>query len=492
VAEVCGRLDGIPLAIELAASRLNVLSPEQLLARLDDRFQLLTGSSRSAPLRHKTLRAAVDWSYELLSDREKRLFARLAVFAGEFTLPAAEDVGSGDGLDSAEVFELLAHLTDKSLVVSDMKDGMVRYRLLETLRQYATHRLRESGEYETARTRHLDFLLRLAEASNAHLGFFLLDAQTSDWLREIEPEEDNVRAALEWSELLPDGVERGQRLAAALHWYWLVRGRFTEARGRLERLLERDGAAPAVRAQALTVAGYLAFWQGDFTAVPVLLEESRRLALAANAPSLAAFAQCGLGAAASGRGEHRLARSMLEAALASARDLGDCWVEAFGLHFLAQCATNMGDFLLAASLLQECIDLLKYLGGNRGGAAFSLLHLGRLARQRADLPEARSRILDGLRLFADIGDRRGIAYALVGMAGLAVAEGDMRHAAHLFGASDTLLSAGGPFLELALRTEHDRDLAAARAALGEDLFTTLWTAGRDLSLQQTIAMSTPA
>jgi non-specific serine/threonine protein kinase len=248
--------------------------------------------------------------------------------------------------------------------------------------------LRESGQYEAARSRHLDYFVRLVEGTGTHLGFFRSDAVMSVWLNRIEREEDNLRVALEWTELRMDAVERGQRLAGALHWFWFVRGRFTEGRGRLERLLAAAGAAPGSRMRALVAAGYLAFWKGDFTAAQPLLAESVLLCQASGEPGWAAFALCGLGAAASGRGEHALARSQLESALAAARRIDDRWVVAFALHFLAQCATNSGEVTLASSLLQECIGLLAQLGGNRGGTAFSLLHLARLAQQRGDLPMA--------------------------------------------------------------------------------------------------------
>jgi non-specific serine/threonine protein kinase len=331
--------------------------------------------------------------------------------------------------------------------------------------------------------------MRLAEGTNAHLGFFQADAVMATWLNRIQADEDNLRAALEWSELRVDAGESGQRLAGALHWFWFVRGRFTEGGGRLERLLERRGVAPEVRARALVAAGYLAFWKGDFTGAPPLLSESVTLCRALEKPEWAAFALCGLGAAASGRGEHVLARAHLDAALAAARRIEDRWVTAFALHFLAQSATNTGDIALASSLLQECVGILEHLGGNKGGTAFSLLHLGRLARQHGDLPLARNRVLDALRLFAELEDRRGIAYALVGLAGVSLAAGDSGAAAYLFGASETLRAAGGPFLEVALRAEVDRDLAAAHAALGDDEFSAVWTAGRSAPLDQTIAVA---
>jgi non-specific serine/threonine protein kinase len=184
-----------------------------------------------------------------------------------------------------------------------------------------------------------------------------------------------------------------------------------------------------------------------------------------------------------------LARSQLDAALAAARQIEDRWVTAFALHFLAQSAANTGEVALASSLLQECIGMLEQLGGNKGGTAFSLLHLGRLARQHGDLAMARNRVRDALRLFAELDDRRGIAYALVGLAGVSLAAGDGRAAAYLFGASDTLQAAGGPFLDSALRAEVDRDLAAVHAALGDDDFTAVWRAGRSAPLDQTIAVA---
>jgi len=195
-------------------------------------------------------------------------------------------------------------------------------------------------------------------------------------------------------------------------------------------------------------AGFLAFWRGDFTAAPRLLQASLSGSPAPSGFGLAVFAQCGLGAAASGRGEHSLARSGLGTALADARDIDDRWVTAFARHFLAHNATNTNDVVLAISLLDECIDLLERLGGNEGGVAYSLSHLGRLSRRYGEPPIARRWFLDALRFFTDIGDMRGIAYALVGLAGAAVPAGEVREAAQLFGATDTLRSVGGPFREV--------------------------------------------
>jgi predicted ATPase len=269
VAQVCCRLDGIPLAIELAAARVKVLSVEKIAQLLDDRFRLLTGGSRTALPRQQTLRALIDWSYDLLSEPERRLLCRLAVFAGGWTLEAASAVGIGDPIEEPEVLDLLTALVERSLVVYEGQEE--RYRLLETVRQYGRDRLRESGEGEAVRRRHHDFFLTLAEEEGSKLG----GPEQLQVLDRLEREHDNLRAALAWSGAQGQG-EAGLRLAAALWHFWQVRGYVGEGRENLAGMLALPGAQArtAARAQALHGAGLLASHQGDHRAARALLEES--------------------------------------------------------------------------------------------------------------------------------------------------------------------------------------------------------------------------
>jgi predicted ATPase len=274
VANVCRRLDGVPLALELAAARVRVLDVEQIAARLDDRFRLLVGGGRTVPPRQQTLRAAVDWSYELLSHHERRMFERLAVFAGGWTLEAAETVCSGEGVEASEVLDLLSQLVDKSLVLAEASaEGAVRYRMLDVLRQYAQERFATSGAAQQTARRHAEYYLGLAERADPEL----TGPAQQVWLRRLEQEHENLRAVLQRS-LEGGDVEEGLLLAAALGRFWWAHGHFSEGRRWLEGVLpaaRMSGAALAAsRATALAFAGGLARDQGDTSRGRVLLEEA--------------------------------------------------------------------------------------------------------------------------------------------------------------------------------------------------------------------------
>src|SRR5258705_7079944 len=259
LASICYRLDGIPLAIELAAPRLVSMSVKELNQRLDERFALLTGGSRAALPRHRTLRSMIDWSYDLLTSSEQAMLSRVSVFAGGWTLATAEQVCTGNGIDAPEVIDLLASLADKNLVLADEKQGTTRYRMLETVRQYAQDRLRESGEEAQWRNRHLASFLGLAEEAFPELR----GPSPQAWLDRLAAEHDNLRAALGWS--AATNPERGLHLAASIYRFWFIRGHLTEGREWYARLLEalpRDTVI-ADRARALNNAGILARVQGD-------------------------------------------------------------------------------------------------------------------------------------------------------------------------------------------------------------------------------------
>ena len=261
VAQVCYRLDGIPLAIELAAARIRVLSAEQISSRLDDSFRLLTGGGRSALAHQRTLRTAMDWSHELLSEEEQAMLRRLSVFAGGFTLEAAETVGTGEGIEGDEILDLLASLVDKSLVLVDQQEE-IRYRLLETVRQYGREKLEESGEAERVRRRHANYYLALAEEAERGLS----GSDQAPWLARLETEHDNLRAALRWS-LGGGEAEPGLGLAAALWSFWYTRGHLSEGRRWLESAVFENGRLRTrTKARALGGAGYIALFQGEYEA----------------------------------------------------------------------------------------------------------------------------------------------------------------------------------------------------------------------------------
>jgi non-specific serine/threonine protein kinase len=268
VVEICRRLDGIPLAIELAAARLNVLSVDQISVRLNDRFRLLTGGSRTAVARQRTLEATIDWSYDLLSETERTVLCRLSVFPGGWTLEAAEDVCAGDGIDQDTMLELLSHLVDKSLIIVDAEaGGERRYHFLETVRQYGRERLVRSGDAERVRDRHLSFFSELVRRAEPELQ----KADQVSWLNRLQREYDNVRSALDWC---LERSDTGLELAAALTWFWIKRGYFAEGRQWLERALLATESSGRLRAKALNSLSCMAVFQADYATTLTRADES--------------------------------------------------------------------------------------------------------------------------------------------------------------------------------------------------------------------------
>ena len=521
IAQVCNRLDGIPLAVELAAVRVKALSVEQIAARLDDRFRLLTGGSRTGLPHHQTLRAAIDWSHNLLSDPERTMFRRLAVFAGGFTLEAAEAVCGGDGIDASEVFDLLLRLVDKSLVVVEQHDDNARYRMLESVQQYGRDRLREAGEAETMRRPHRDWYLEFAERAEP----MLVDAKQPAWLNRLEVEHPNLRAALTYS-VESGGTDEALRLVGALWRFWAVRGYFEEARRWLEAALKGSGdASPGFRAKALNAAGYVALSRGDPRTARSMLEESLSLHRQLGAPAGIAIALSNLGATALQQGDLATARSFLEESLAIRRQLGDRVDIAVSLNELGGAVLEQGDYATARSLLEESLMLRRQLGDTAGMAvllnnvglvairqgdyavaqsylreslrlsgevgdqwlnAAVLDTLGDLARAQGDDGEAQSAYRESLAIYRRLADHRGIAHCLRGLAAVAGMRGQHRRAAQIFAASEALREADHAALSQSERDEDDRYVAAARAGLGEGAFGEAWTEGRAMTLDRAI------
>jgi len=384
--QVCRRLDGIPLAIELAAARVKTLRVEQIAARLDDRFRLLTGGSRTALPRQQTLRALIDWSYNLLTEPERTLLRRLSVFAGGWTLEAAQAVGG----DEAEALELLAQLVNKSLVVAERQPGAeARYALLETIRQYACEKLAESGEGEPTRRQHLAYFLQLAQRAEPHF----YDAGQTEWFQKIEDEHENIRAALEWS--LQREVASGQQLALALWWAWKISGHASEGYQWLGRMLAATaGAETLTQAQLLSGWGWLAVEVGDFVSAQKHSEES----------------------------------------VALFRQLGDEASAAFPLATLGWVFSNQPDFRKANRLLEESQALLRR-AGNRWGLAHVLNMQGTTAEIEGNLAQAEQLYEEGLAISQEIGDREGQGWAAFTLGGLAETKGEFSRASELYSAA---------------------------------------------------------
>jgi predicted ATPase/DNA-binding CsgD family transcriptional regulator len=430
MAEICRRLDGVPLAIELAATRLKVLSAEQLASRLDDRFQLLVSGSRTAPGRHQTLRATLDWSYQLLSERERALLRRLSVFAGGWTVAAAESVASGDGIDASQVIGLLEQLLDKSLVTIDNQSAeRVRFRFLETIRQYAWERLLESAELDAVRSRHLAWCVELA-----------LDVQPPGmhhpWhAHDSLQERDNLRAALLWA-IHEEDAAAGLRVAVVLAHLWYMQGHYSEGRARLAELLALPSSAtsPEVRASALTWAGFLAYCQGELKTAQDLLATSLELYSDLGNDERTAVCLHQLGNVVRFRGDLDAARPLLERASEINLRLGHPMRAAMNLALVAQVLYEKGDFARAEALNNQSSSSLE-LAGPGWGTVLTLCMQGRLAGARGDRLTARRRLEESVDLGQQLGISRGVVWSLYFLAHHDLTQGNARRAREEFAES---------------------------------------------------------
>jgi non-specific serine/threonine protein kinase len=483
VAQVCYRLDGIPLAIELAAARAKVLPVEQIADRLDDSFVLLSAGGRTAMPRHRTLHATMDWSYELLLDEERILFRRLPVFAGGFTLEAAESVCTGAGLERDEVLELLSHLVDKSLVIMREEGGEGRYRLLETVRQYGREKLSESDEAEQFRDRHAGYYLALAEEAEPELK----GARQVAWLELLEQEHDNLRAAMAW--LLGRGeLEEAARLGWALWLFWGIRAHFAEGRRWMELALSARGrvAMPAsARAKALYVAGMMANYQGEHRSAEPLVEESLELFKELEDKPGTAWALSNASFAALGQGHHQRATTLIEESVHLFLEVEEKWGAAIQLCFLAVAWRDRGDHGRAKRLAERGLALSREVGERQASSA-ALYTLATLAQAEGDHERARDLFEEGLTVSAELGNEADVAHCLEGLASIAGAEGSIARAACLWGAEEALLEKieAAVYTYVPHRSLHRSRVATARARLGEEAFATAWAEGRAMSLEQ--------
>ena len=430
VLHLCRRLDGIPLAIELAAALVRTRPLDVIAAGLEDRFQMLVGGSRTVMPRQQTLRATVDWSHDLLTDGERRLLRRLSVFAGSFSTDAAEAVCADDDGGSS-VSGLLAALTDKSLVILDSEGVGGRYRLLETVRAYAAQRLVEAGEDHALRMRHRDWCLALVVAAREHL---FGGPQQGEWLARLDRDHDNVRAALEWSRIHADPPDAQLRMAAGIWRFWEIRGYLAEGRRWLESALAvTRGEVSETRANALTAAGILAFMQGDNAASFGLHEESVALHRSLNDPPSLAYALSNVGNVATELGDLEAARAYHQEAASIHGSLGNDAQQAGASLHLAEIIDRQGNVEGARALFESTLENLERLteGSSNGQRAFAtwLLSYGlamyaSAVLKRGDWPLARTLALRSLFLYRRLGDGREEARILALLADVSEAQGD--------------------------------------------------------------------
>jgi predicted ATPase/class 3 adenylate cyclase len=483
VLQICRRLDGIPLAIELAAARVRVLTAEQIAARLDDRFRLLTGGKRTGLRRQQTLQAAIDWSHDLLTADERVLLRRLAVFAGGWTLAAAESVGGAEPVDAEHVLDVLTSLVDKSLVLADAQGAEERYRLLETVRQYAEDKLLTSGEAVAVRERHAQHYLALAEWDRRPRRL------TAVQIDQLDAEYDNLRAALRWMVEVGD-AEAGLRLCGSLTSFWYIRGFPGEGRAWLAEVLALPAAAMPTpgRAGALVAAARLAWHQDDPAAARAACAEAVAILRARGDAGELAHALATLGRAMLAQGDYDAAQVVLEEALALGRASGDTGAIRHVLEVRFQLAYYQGDYALARALVEEQLALVQAAGHASGRRGPALNWLGHIAVAEGDYARARACYLESLaarQAFAFFGV--GLAFTLSGCANLTAALGKHTRAARLAGAAARLCEADGVPPQRVQEAGIAARLDASRRAIGEAAFASAWAEGQALSRDEAVA-----
>jgi len=495
IAAICVRLDGLPLALELAAARLKLLSLPALLERLSHRLAVLTGGPRDLPARQRTLRATLVWSYDLLSPEEQRLFRLCSVFVRGCQLQAVEALSAALGGESVQVLDGVTSLLDKHLLqLSDQGSSGPRILMLETIREYALEAASALGELAAARRAHATYYLALAEETESHV----FTREQQQWLGRMEQEHDNVRAALAWS------VERGEdrerreiawRLAGALQLFWVVFGYVREGRRFVERVLESDeGITAPVRAKALNGAGWLAMWQGEYARAEGLCQESLELYRELHDARGMGLALYRLGWIASMRDNYARASTVLEESLACYRAVGDQTRLAFSLVALAFTALRHPDQSESPRVraqLEESLALFR-AARLRLYISYVLYQLGRVTARLGDLPAAYAYYQESLALFQELDDQGSLAACLEGWGAVVARQGDAAWAARLWGKAEMLRAAGGPSDLFNLpatpeeQADQERMRAVVRAQLGEQAYAQALAEGRAITPAQAL------
>jgi predicted ATPase len=508
VAEICRRLEGLPLAIELAAARIRLLPPDAMLARLDRRLRLLVGGPRDLPQRQQTPRDAITWSYDLLDDAEQTVFRRLGIFAGEFSLDAAETVCTADvgdehrslgGTETATVLasashvpasnllDILGSLLAKNLLRQERTAGEPRFTMLETIREYAREQLEASGELATARDRCAVFFLALAEEAAQKL----LGRDQLVWLERLDTELDQLRAVFGWSRAGEIDAEIGLRLAGALVMYWEFRGFAIEGYDWVTAMLALPGASArtVARARALHSAAFIVAMRGDFAAQRALAQESTAIFQEAGH-----LQEAGRALAEQAVGETRLgnvvvARTHLEKSVEIAREHGDQWGLTFALLQLGAIAYHDADLTAARQFREEAASVARVLG-DRHTLGLALAGLALVAHSQENYDESEKLYHEALLVSSELKDQWVMPRALGGLAGAAVLAANYERAAWLFGATAAMRDVSRTSeAARAFRVAYERHEAEARAILGEETFAAAWAAGRAMSLEQAVAFA---
>lgn len=479
VVQICRRLDGLPLAIEFAVACLMVLSVEQIAARLDDRFRLLTAGTTKTLARQQTLQATLDWSYDLLTENERALLRRISVFAGGWTLEAAEAVCAGNGIESADVLSLLSQLIGKSLVVADTRNEEARYSLLETVRQYAQHKLEEKGEADCMGGAHRDWYLAFVE----HAAPRTRGRDAERWLARLETEHDNLRAALAWSKGEPDGADAELLLAGALHWFWYLRGYWNEAREAIQHALERWNDVPCLgMTRALRGATHLAYRQGDYASAVAFGEKGVALCRQLNDQENGALLLAWLAGVATDQGDYARATALFEESFSLCEALQQPVTTAIALANWGALVRRQGDYDRATVLLTKARDQARN-AGDKAAIAATAYYLGMDTLHQNHHNRAAEYLRESLRVSGEMKHKWWItAVSLGGLARVYLERRCYETAARLYGAADALHEILGSHPSPLAQTER----AATRAALGTKPFEVAWREGRAMTLEQAI------
>jgi non-specific serine/threonine protein kinase len=478
VAEICYRLDGLPLAIELAAARIKLFPPQDLLRRLEQPLALLTGGAADQPLRQQTLRNTVDWSHALLTREEQALFARLSVFAGGCTVEAAEAVCNPE--EESNLLEGLASLVDKSLVQRQGEEE-ARFGMLETIRQYAVEQLVERGERDLLRRRHAEYFVVVAEEEEPERS----GGGQARQLARLELEHDNLRAALTWC--LEEGSELGVRIGANLGVFWEVRGHLSEGRHWLEAVLAvpaREGDA-RLRSWALSATGNLAHRQGDFRRATELHEGALHLRREISDTLGVAGSLFNLARVARMQGEDQRAQELYEESLCFYREMGNTRGTAMVLNGLGIVMERQGEHERARTLYEDGLQIMRDLGDTRG-IAVAFCNLGNTAERQGEYRRAKGLYEESVRLWRELGDRPGIAESLIGLGAVAAHQQQHERALQLLGAANTIATSIGVSPEPGDRERIQTVSQVAGGALSAAAYGAAWNQGAAMNMEEAI------
>ncbi|MEU7891929.1 LuxR C-terminal-related transcriptional regulator [Nonomuraea sp. NPDC049152] len=484
VVGICRRLDGLPLGIELAAVRLRALSVQQLHERLDDRFRLLTAGSRAVLPRHQTLRALIDWSYALCSEKEQSLWARVSVFAGSLDLEAAEAVCSGDGIAREEILDLVCGLVDKSILIREEHGPQARYRLLEIIRQYGMEKLVATGQEAALKQRHLDYYRALSAQAQEQL----FGPSQVSWFTRLRLEHANLHTALEHCFGDPSQVAGGLDMAADLLYHWISGYYLGEGRRWLDRGLAADSEPSEARARALWASSWLAIIQGDLASATTMLKESRSIGERLGLDSVLAYVALYSGMIAMCGGDAECAVTHYREALARHRATGDPVGRALTLIRLSLAYTFRGDSEPAISLGDECLALCD-AHGEGWHKAYMMMALGVEVWRQGDAGRATELEARSLSFNRELDDPLGVGVNLEVLAWIAATEKQYRRAARLLGILETVWQAtGGPLSGFGhLSHYHDECVLHTRQALGDSAFDTAFKHGAQLTYDEALA-----